>query len=359
MGMSGRMSRALGWRRGTDLHGGGKTMAITESAPAEAAGLGQDKLRSMYRDMVLGRLLDERILVLNRQGRAPFAISGQGHEATQVGVGYALRRGHDWLVPYYRDLTLVLVMGMEPRDHLMAALGKAPDPNSGARQMPGHYGSREHNIVTTGSPVATQILHAVGIAQAFRYRGEDKVVVASVGEGGTSEGDWHEGLNWASIYQLPVIFLIENNSFAISVPQSRQMAVAHVADRAAGYGMPGVVVDGGDALEVHAAAVEAVARARSGGGPTLLEAMCVRLQSHSSDDDQRRYRTAEDLADMRRHDPVERFRVDLEESGVLAPGDADEIRKECQRLIEAAQGEADNAPAPESSTALLHVYGEV
>ena len=334
-------------------------MAVTESAPAEAAGLNQDQLRSMYRDMVLGRLLDERILVLNRQGRAPFAISGQGHEAAQVGVGYALRRGHDWLVPYYRDLTLVLVMGMEPKDHLLAALGKAADPNSGARQMPGHYGSRAHNIVTTGSPVATQILHAVGIAQSFRYRREDKVVVVSVGEGGTSEGDWHEGLNWAAIHRLPVVFLVENNAYAISVPQSRQMAVAHVADRAPGYGMPGAVVDGGDALAMYRAASEAVDRARGGGGPTLLEAVCVRLQSHSSDDDQRRYRSPEDLADMRAHDPVLRFRTELEATAVLGDGDAEAIREDCQRLIDAAQAEAEAAPVPDPATASLHVYQEV
>jgi 2-oxoisovalerate dehydrogenase E1 component alpha subunit len=333
-------------------------MAITESAPAGVSGLSQDQLRAMYRDALLGRLLDERILVLNRQGRAPFAISGQGHEATQVGVGYALRRGHDWLVPYYRDLTLTLVMGMEPKDHLMASLGKAQDPNSGARQMPSHYSSRAHNIVTTGSPVATQILHAVGIAEAFRYRHEDKVVVVSVGEGGTSEGDWHEGLNWAAIHHLPVIFLVENNGFAISVPQALQMAVAHVADRAPGYGMPGQVVDGGDALEVYRAAREAVERARGGGGPTLLEALCVRLQSHSSDDDQRRYRSAEDLAEMRRHDPVERFRAELEAMGVLTQADADLIRADCQRVIEAPQEEADQAPVPDPATALLHVYGE-
>jgi 2-oxoisovalerate dehydrogenase E1 component alpha subunit len=333
-------------------------MAVSESAPAIAADLTQDQLRSMYRDMVLGRLLDERILVLNRQGRAPFAISGQGHEAAQVGVGYALRRGHDWLVPYYRDLTLVLVMGMEPKDHLMASLGRAQDPNSGARQMPGHYGSRAHNIVTTGSPVATQILHAVGVATAFKYRGEDKVVVTSVGEGGTSEGDWHEGLNWAAVHRLPVIFLVENNSYAISVPQSRQMAVAHVADRGPGYGMPSATVDGGDCLAVYAAAREAVDRARRGEGPTLLEAECMRLQSHSSDDDQRRYRSPDDLAQMREHDPLERFRRQLEGSGVLAEGDADAIRKDCQRLIEAAQAEADAAAPPDPSTALQHVYQE-
>ena len=333
-------------------------MAVSESVPALASDLTQDQLRSMYRDMVLGRLLDERILVLNRQGRAPFAISGQGHEAAQVGVGYALRRGHDWLVPYYRDLTLVMVMGMEPRDHLMASLGRAQDPNSGARQMPGHYGSRAHNIVTTGSPVATQILHAVGVATAFKYRGEDKVVVTSVGEGGTSEGDWHEGLNWAAVHRLPVIFLVENNSYAISVPQSLQMAVAHVADRGPGYGMPSATVDGGDCLAVYAAAREAVDRARQGEGPTLLEAVCMRLQSHSSDDDQRRYRSPDDLAQMRDHDPLERFRRHLEGIGALSEGDADTVRKDCQRVIEAAQAEADAASPPDPATALRHVYQE-
>ena len=333
-------------------------MAVSESAPAIAADLTQDQLRSMYRDMVLGRLLDERILVLNRQGRAPFAISGQGHEAAQVGVGYALRRGYDWLVPYYRDLTLVMVMGMEPRDHLMASLGRAQDPNSGARQMPGHYGSRAHNIVTTGSPVATQILHAVGVATAFKYRGEDKVVVTSVGEGGTSEGDWHEGLNWAAVHRLPVVFLVENNSYAISVPQSLQMAVAHVADRGPGYGMPAATVDGGDCLAVYAAAREAVDRARRGEGPTLLEAVCMRLQSHSSDDDQRRYRSPDDLAQMRERDPLERFRRQLEGFGVLSEGDADIVRQDCQRVIEAAQAEADAAAPPDPATALRHVYQE-
>ncbi|HVB14176.1 MAG TPA: thiamine pyrophosphate-dependent dehydrogenase E1 component subunit alpha [Candidatus Dormibacteraeota bacterium] len=333
-------------------------MALTESAPVGVAGLTRDRLRAMYRDMLLGRLLDQRVLVLNRQGRAPFAISGQGHEAAQVGVGYALRRDYDWIIPYYRDITLVLVMGMEPRDQLLAALAKAGDPNSGARQMPAHYSSRRHNIVTGGSPVATQILHAVGVAQAFKYRGEDRVVVATVGEGGTSEGDWHEGLNWAAIHKLPVVFLVENNAFAISVPQSLQMAVEHVAERAAGYGMPGQSVDGGDVLAVYRAASEAVDRARRGGGPTLLEAACVRLQSHSSDDDQRRYRSADDLEEMRRHDPLERFRADLESSSILADGDAEQIRQECQKLIDEAQEEADQAPAPDPKTALLHVYGE-
>ena len=334
-------------------------MAVTESAPPAALDLGPDTLREMYRAMVLGRLLDERIIILNRQGRAPFAISGQGHEATQVGIGYALRRDYDWVVPYYRDLSLVLVMGMSPLDQLLAALGKAGDPNSGGRQMPAHYSSRAHNIVTGGSSVATQILHAVGVGLAFRYRGEDRVVVTACGEGGTSEGDWHEGLNWAAIHRLPVIFLVENNAFAISVPQAKQMAVAHVADRAAGYGIPGVCVDGGDVLAVHQVAVEAVARARRGEGPTLIEAHCVRLQSHSSDDDQRRYRAVDDLLDLRTHDPLDRFRADLESARVLSPDQAAQVRADCLAEIDQAQEIADAAPVPDPATALRHVYQEI
>ena len=235
-------------------------------------------------------------------------------------------------------------------DHLLATLGREGDPDGGSRQVPARFGCRAHNIVTAGSPVATQILRAVGIAQAFKYRHEDKVVVVSVGEGGTSEGDWHEGLNWAAVHRLPVVFLVENNSFAISVPQARQMAVARVAERGPGYGMPAATVDGGDCLAVHQAARAAVERARAGDGPTLLEAVCMRLQSHSSDDDQRRYRDSEELAEMRRHDPVERFRHDLEAMGALEDGEADTIRQECVRTIDAAQAEADAAPAPDPAS---------
>ncbi len=333
-------------------------MALSESAPPTSLGLDREALTSMYRHMLLGRLLDERVIVLNRQGRAPFAISGQGHEAAQVGVGHALRAGQDWVVPYYRDLTLSLVLGMTPRDHLLAALGRAADPSSGARQMPGHFSSRAHRIVTTGSSVATQVLHAVGIALAVRSRGEDLVVLTTCGEGGTSEGDFHEALNWAGIHRLPVIFLVENNHYAISVPQARQMAVERVAERAPGYGMPGMTVDGGDVLAVHRAMAEAVARARAGEGPTLLEAQCVRLQSHSSDDDQRRYRDPADLLDLRQHDPLDRFRAELESARVLDQAGAEAIREACREEIDLAQAEAEAAPPPDPATAFDHVYGE-
>ncbi len=230
--------------------------------------------------------------------------------------------------PYYRDLALTLVLGMTPRDHLLSVLAKAEDPNSGGRQMPAHYGSRRHNIISTGSPVTTQLLHAAGIALAFRMRGEDSVCVTAFGEGSTSGGDFHEALNFASTHKLGVVFVVENNGYAISVPVEKQMPTPHVSDRAQAYGIPGVSIDGNDAIACYRAARDAVQRARSGAGPTLLEANVHRLTSHSSDDDQRRYRSAEDLDAERKQDCLPRFRALLEDLGVLVPGDADAMRAE-------------------------------
>jgi 2-oxoisovalerate dehydrogenase E1 component alpha subunit len=317
-----------------------------------------DLLRTMYRHMVRARVLDERMWVLNRQGRAPFVISCQGHEAAQVGMAMALRPGYDWLAPYYRDLAVTLVIGMTPRDHLLAVLARAADPNSGARQMPAHYGCRRLNIITGGSPVATQVLHAAGAALASKVRGEDAVALTSLGEGSTSEGDFHEGLNFAAVHRLPVICVVENNGYAISVPWEKQGAIKDVAQRAQGYGMPGVIVDGTDVVACYHAAVEAVARGRRGEGPTLIEAKVARLTPHSSDDDDRVYRSREEVADNKAHDCVARFRLELEESGVLAPGDAAEIRAEAMREVDRALEEAEASPLPSPESALLHVYAE-
>jgi 2-oxoisovalerate dehydrogenase E1 component subunit alpha len=309
----------------------------------------------MYRHMLRSRLLDERMWVLNRQGRAPFWISGMGHEAVQVAFGMNLRPGQDWVAPYYRDLALTLVLGMTPKDHLLSVLQRADDPNSGGRQMPAHYGCRRLNIITTGSPVGTQLLHAAGIALASKMRGEDAVTFTSIGEGGTSEGDFHEALNFAATHRLAVLFVVENNGFAISVPWEKQMPTPDVADRAAAYGIPGVKVDGGDAMACYRVAREATERARRGDGPTLVEAKVLRLTSHSSDDDQRRYRTAEAIEAEKAQDGLLRFKAQLEELGVLSAADADEMRTELTMELDRALDEAEAAPLPDPDTALLHV----
>ncbi len=328
----------------------------TEStAPPE---LDAELLRRMLRHMVRARVLDERMWVLNRQGRAPFVISCQGHEAAQVGIAMALRPGYDWLAPYYRDLAVTLVIGMTPRDHLLATLARAADPNSGARQMPSHFGCRRLNIITGGSPVATQVLHAAGAALASMVRGEDAVAFTSLGEGSTSEGDFHEGLNFAAVHNLPLICVVENNGFAISVPWEKQSHTKDVADRALGYGIPGVIVDGGDVVACYRAAVEAVARGRRGEGPTLIEAKVARLTPHSSDDDDRAYKSRALVADEKAHDCVSRFRHQLEQQGVILEGDFDLLRKEAMDEVDIALDEAEASPLPTAESALLHVVAE-
>jgi 2-oxoisovalerate dehydrogenase E1 component alpha subunit len=333
-------------------------VAVAKTDAVNKEGLDAQTLRAMYRHMLRSRVLDERMWVLNRQGRAPFWISAMGHEAIQVAVGMNMEPGRDWLAPYYRDLALTLVLGMTPRDHLLSVLAKAEDPNSGGRQMPAHYGSRAHNIISTGSPVTTQLLHAAGIALAFRMRGEDSVCVTAFGEGSTSGGDFHEALNFAATHKLGVVFVVENNGYAISVPVEKQMPTPHVADRAQAYGIPGVSIDGNDAIACYRAAREAVLRARSGAGPTLLEAKVHRLTSHSSDDDQRRYRSAEDLDAERKQDCLPRFRALLEDLGVLTAGDADAMRTELVAELDEATEYAEAAADPLAETAMLHVYAE-
>jgi 2-oxoisovalerate dehydrogenase E1 component alpha subunit len=333
-------------------------VAVAKTDAVNKENLDAQTLREMYRHMLRSRVLDERMWVLNRQGRAPFWISGMGHEAIQVAAGMNIDPSRDWLAPYYRDLALTLVMGMTPRDHLLSVLAKAEDPNSGGRQMPAHYGSRAHNIISTGSPVTTQLLHAAGIALAMKMRGEDAVCLTAIGEGSTSGGDFHEALNFAATHKLAVVFIVENNGYAISVPVEKQMPTPDVSDRALAYGIPGVSVDGNDAIACYRAAHDAVQRARRGDGPTLLEAKVHRLTSHSSDDDQRRYRNAEDLEAERKQDCVPRFRAMLEDLGVLAPDDSDAMRAELVTELDEATAYAEQAADPVAETALLHVYAE-
>lgn len=322
-----------------------------------AVGLSHDQLCDMFENMLMARALDERMWTLNRIGQAPFAISCQGHEGAQGGIGAALDPRKDWLIPYYRDLALVLRFGMSPTGVMLSMLAKRDDPNSGGRQMPGHYGARKHHIVTTGSSVATQFAQAPGVALASKLRGEDAVTVTCVGEGGTSEGDFHEGLNWASIYKLPVIFVVENNHWAISVPLEKQMAVRDVSERAAAYGMPGISVDGDDAVEVYRVARVAVERARNGDGPTLLEAKVIRITPHSSDDDHLVYRTKEDLQADRQHDPIVVTRARLKKLGALSDEQDAEMQARVKLAINVATDEAEAAPLPDPSSAFTEVYG--
>src|SRR5918997_6849435 len=333
-------------------------MAIEETrAHYGALGLDEDDLRRLHYHMLLARRVDERSWILNRQGKAAFVISCQGQEAAQVGAAYNLRPGNDYLYPYYRDSGMTLLLGQTPRDQFLSLLGKKEDPNSGGRQMPGHFSARELNIVTASAPIAVQYPQAVGSALAFKMRGEDGVVLASGGEASTSEGDWHEAMNFAGIHELPVIFLIQNNVYAISVPEPLQVA-GSIAGRAEGYGFPGHRVDGNDVLAVYEVTREAFERARRGEGPTLIEARTYRMTAHSSDDDDRRYREREEIEEWRLKDPIVRFENYLLDNGILNEEQRDEIDGRIKAEVAEASEYAENAPFAEPESVLSGVYAE-
>jgi len=322
----------------------------------QSLGLSDEQALRIYEVMRLARAVDERMWLINRQGRAPFVISCQGQEGAQVGTAAALRPGYDWVAPYYRDAGVVLWFGMTARDQMLSFFARREDPNSGGRQMPGHFGSRKLHIVTGGSPVATQLLHAAGVALASKQRKEDAVTAVYFGEGSTSQGDTHEAMNFAAIHKLAVVFICENNGYAISVPQSRQMAIANVADRAVGYGFPGVVVDGNDVLACYEVARQAVQRARRGEGPTLIEVKTYRFTAHSSDDDDKRYRKAEEVAIWRQKDPIQRYAGYLRDAGTLTDQREAEITHRVTVQVDEATEYAEQAPDPTPDDLATFVY---
>jgi 2-oxoisovalerate dehydrogenase E1 component alpha subunit len=321
-------------------------------------GLSDEDVMAMYRQMLLARAVDERMWLMQRAGKIAFIISGQGHEAAQVGTAWPMRPNQDWMAPYYRSIASVLAFGMSPEDIVSAHLAKGDDVSSGGRQMPGHYGAARYHIVSLSSPVGTQVLHAVGIAMGAWVRGEDVVAITSFGEGTSNQGEIHEAMNFAGVHKLPVIFVCENNGYAISVPLAQQVGGLSVAARAQGYGFPGVTVDGGDPLACYAAARDAHDRARRGEGPTLIEAVVVRLTSHSSDDDQRRYRDPGEVEKLKEHDPLLLFSNRLLAAGLLTDQRDAELRAEVKAEINQASQRAEARPDPDAATAELHVYAE-
>jgi 2-oxoisovalerate dehydrogenase E1 component alpha subunit len=324
----------------------------------QALGLDKDDLLAMYRTMVLARLCDEAQFRLNRQGKAPFVVPVSGHEGCQVGTARAFEPGKDVFVPYYRDMAVCLTIGMTPRDVFLGVFAKRDDPSSGGRQMPAHWGHAELKVISGSSPIATQIPHASGVAYAIGYRGEDAVVGCWFGDGATSEGDWHEGLNFAGVHRLPVVFFCENNKYAISVPLSKQMAVKDVATKAEGYGFEGVVVDGNDVLACYEAAKRAVDKARQGGGPTLVECKTYRFHPHTSDDDDRTYRTREEVEEAKRNDPIRVFGGYLKEQGILDDEGAESLRAELKAEVDREIDAAWESPDPEPESALRHVFAD-
>jgi 2-oxoisovalerate dehydrogenase E1 component len=314
-----------------------------------------DVLR-MYRLMLLTRKIDDRMFALNRQGRVPFVVGSSGHEAIQVAATMALDPEVDWVLPYYRDMGVALAWGFSPLEVFLATFAKKDDGTSGGRQLPNHWSSPERRVFTQSSAIATQYPHAVGVAQALMTQGRPGVVMVTGGEGSTSEGDWHEAMNWAGIHRLPLVFVIENNRYAISVPSADEVAGC-IADRAAGYGIPGHLIDGNDPMVVYRTMREAVARARAGHGASLIEAETYRYYAHTSDDDDRLYRSRQEVDEWRRNDPVVTLKQYLVEERLLSQADEMAIAESVESELAVAVAAAEAAAAPDDPYS--HVYARV
>ena len=326
-------------------------------AKFERQGLSDEQLIAILRTMIAHRRLEARGFELNRQGKIPFASAGEGHEAVQAGAAMAFERGKDILVPYYRDLGLELGIGLSPYEVLLSLFARASD-HSGGRQFPHHYANKRLGLYTISSIIAAQTSHAVGAAYALKYRKEfGRVVLTTFGDGATSEGEWHESVNFASVRKLPVVFLCENNEWAISTPLSEQMGQPDIYKRAAGYGIPGVTVDGFDPIACYGAVKEAMDRARHGGGPTLVEAKCYRFLAHTTDDDDRTYRTREEVAERRKSDPVPNFERFLVEHGVLTEDEASDLKSSVLAEANEATDRAEAQPYPRVEDMYSNVYG--
>lgn len=323
----------------------------------ERHGLTDEQLVQILRTMLLHRRLEGRGFELNRQGKIPFASAGEGHEAVQAGAAMAFARGRDILVPYYRDLGLDLGIGLSPLDVLLSLFGRAAD-HSGGRQFPHHYASKALGLYSISSVLAAQLPHAVGAAYALAYRKERRAVLTTVGDGATSEGEWHESMNFAAVHRLPVVFLCENNEWAISTPLEKQTANPNLVERAAGYGMRGVQVNGFDPIACYAVVNEAMERARAGGGPTFIEAKCYRFLAHTTDDDDRTYRSREEVAERRKDDPVPTFERLLVESGVLTAEGLEALKRSVLAEANEATDRAEALPYPAPSDLYTNVYAD-
>ena len=325
---------------------------------ARLNGFTKQQLIEVYRIMLLARELDKRILIMLKQSKGFFHMGCSGHEAAQVAAGLTINEGRDWSYPYYRDGAYTLALGMSPKDHFLAFLGRVADPNSGGRQMPMHYGQKALRIVSQSSATGTQYLQSVGCALTRKLEKNKEVVYVSSGEGTTSQGDFHEALNWASREKAPVIFHIQDNEYAISTHKSEQTA-GSVYSLVNGYdNLSRYQVDGTNFFETHLAFKEAIERARRGKGPSVIVSNVVRLLPHSSSDDQRKYRTAEDLEKDLLRDPIQLFKNSCISEGMFSVEEAKNIDEQVYKKISDDAKWADDQDHPDVATALSYVYSE-
>jgi len=315
----------------------------TEAAAQADPGL----LRRLYAQLVRGRRYNAQATALTKQGRLAVYPSSVGQEACEVAAALVLE-DRDWLFPSYRDTLAVVARGVDPVQALTLLRG---DWHTG-------YNPREHRVAPLCTPLATQLPHAVGLAHAARLKGDDVVALAMVGDGGTSEGDFHEALNFAAVWQAPVVFLVQNNGFAISVPLAKQTAAPSLAHKAVGYGMPGRLVDGNDAVAMYDVLSEAVRHARAGGGPTLVEAVTYRMEAHTNADDDKRYRADSEVAAWREHDPIGLLERELTARGLLDEDGIRAAREDAEALAADLRARMNQDPALDPMDLFPQVYAE-
>lgn len=328
-----------------------------QADPELEPSISEEQLLQMYQNMVLSRTLDERGMMLQRQGRIGFYVPALGQEAIPTGTVAALTN-KDWLFPSYREPGVFLYRGAPLFEMICNLFGNKGDVCKG-RQMPNHYSFADLRLFSISSPIATQVIQAVGAAMASRIKKEKDVAVTYFGDGGTSENDFHTGLTFAGSFKAPVIFICTNNQYAISVPVHKQCGAKRLADKAAGYGMPGVAVDGNDVLAVYKAMTEAVDRARKGEGPTLIECLTLRMGPHSSSDDPTRYRDPDLYEAWKKRDPIVRFREYLEGKELWDDVQEEELIEETKDTVMEAVEEAEKLPPPDLETLFSDVYASL
>ena len=323
----------------------------------DADTLDEEDLLDVYALMLLVRTLDERVWTMNRQGKAAIVASSQGHEAGQLAAVWALRNNAPdfFCFTYYRDLAITTALGLTPEQSLLGFLAKNGEPLSGARQFPQHGAAPELKFINPSNVIGTHVPQAVGWALAVKMRKENTVVACFFGDGTTSQGEVHEAMNFASVHKLPIVFFVENNKYAISVPVSRQMAIEHVSTRAAGYDMPGVTVDGTDVRASYLAASHAVRLAALGGGPSIVEFDVERYLPHTSDDDDSVYRDKAEIEEARKRDPLKKLQELLTSAGLLSAEQDAELRQAAKVEVDAATDAAEAAPFPDAHDVFEHV----
>lgn len=310
-----------------------------------------------YRKIVTVFYVEERMRAFARQGKCSFLASSRGHELTQAAMVSLLKPGRDWFFTYYRSKATAIALGIPLKNIFLGMLGRAGDPNSGGRNMPEHFSSRALNLVSQTACTGTQYLPAIGAAKALQRESTDALVYVESGEGATSEGEFFESLNWAARESLPVLYVIQNNGYAISVPQTTQTAssVCRIADA---FGIDAIEIDGTSFDEIYGKVPALVSGIRAGKGPVLIEARVPRLDAHSSSDDQRKYRSSEELRRLTELDPLRKLEAQLLASGALSAAQAEEIRQSIKSEVDAAADWADRQPEPDGADLLAHIYAE-